>query len=78
MKKICINCNDVYEESKGKNLTGYCWYCREVRFGKPDDTWLPQINIKELNEFLSKGCHIIEAIKLCSINDSTEKEESQE
>lgn len=77
MKKICINCHDEYNDSTRKGLTGYCWHCREVKFGAPDDSWLPEISLKELNEFLNKGCHIMEAIKLCSLNEK-EEEESRE
>jgi len=48
MRKLCINCHDEYNDSKGKNLVGYCWYCREVKFGTPDDSWLPLIDLDEL------------------------------
>lgn len=48
MRKLCINCEDEYEETKGRNICGYCWYCREVKFGTPDDEWLPLLDLKEL------------------------------
>jgi len=63
-KRLCINCHDIYNDSKGKKLTGYCWYCREVIFGEPDDEWLRRLDIKELKNF--------------HIEEIPEEEESQE
>jgi len=51
-KCLCINCSDTYEEDDDEgNLFGYCWYCREVVFGKPDDSWLCRVDLEELKNF---------------------------
>ena len=51
-KRLCINCRDTYEDDDEEgNIWGYCWYCREVIYGDPDDSWLRRIDFRELKNF---------------------------
>jgi len=58
MKYICRKCNQKFDSEIEIKDYAYCLcpYCYVVRYGKPDNGWLPKIE-KQESDKIKRGFH---------------------